>query len=115
MKCGIARSSRKKTVRRLRCEVVLDDELDRMLVHARQSMTSGRTYTPNVAIDKETAERIDQPVAAEAEHEATADARRGDRADADQRAGARQPQAPDADRARQRGQAAEGAGGTSRT
>ncbi len=29
-----------------------------------------RTYTPGVAIDKETAERIDQPVAAEAEAEA---------------------------------------------
>ena len=30
MKCGIARSSRKKTVSRFRCEVVLDDEPDRM-------------------------------------------------------------------------------------
>ena len=31
----------------------------------------GWTYTPEMAIDKETAERIDQPIAPEAEHEAT--------------------------------------------
>src|SRR5437762_5585019 len=70
MRCGIARMSRKKTVTRLR---------------RRSSSTTSWTgcspmgvnlgliryaYTPNMAIDKETADRIDQPVAEEAEREA---------------------------------------------
>ena len=49
-------------------QVVLDDQPDRMLVHDGNLLT-GSAYTPNVAIDKKTADRIDQPVAEEAEHE----------------------------------------------
>src|ERR1700751_1023755 len=69
--CGIARMSRKKTVRRFR---------------SRSSSTTSRTgcasmwcasmpysshirQTEQMAIDKETAERIEQPVDAEAERE----------------------------------------------
>jgi uncharacterized protein len=49
-------------------QVVLDDQPDRMLVHDGNLLT-GSAYTPNVAIDKKTADRIDQPVAEEAEQE----------------------------------------------
>src|SRR5205085_8160667 len=52
-------------------EVVLDDELDRVLhVHTALMTDQADIDFPSMAIDKETAERIDQPVAEEAEREA---------------------------------------------
>ena len=52
-------------------KIVLDDELNRVLRCSCGAicMAYPSAYTPNVAIDKETAERIDQPVAEEAERE----------------------------------------------
>ena len=42
MRCGIASSSRKKTVRRERCEIVRDDQLHRMVGHGPESTMRAR-------------------------------------------------------------------------
>ena len=106
--------SRKKTVRRLRSQVVADGEPDRMrlpfLLHpriydtdrrARARRETGARLPRMSSLDRETEERIEQPVSEEAEREARltpAEAVERMRINVPR---ARQPQAPHADRARQ--------------
>src|SRR5205823_9834884 len=75
IRCGIASSTRKKTVNRLRRRSSSTTSatgcscMAALLTERPDRGVTPRIYAPSVTLDRETEERIEQPVSAEAERE----------------------------------------------